>query len=349
MGDVETIATEKHYTIGGSNSWKWRKCSLSPWLEKLVPRYTTPAMAEGTRLHAELERCLREKDDSSEEKVQAALDAIQILVSTRLRGQVVSEGIEAQLAWPGYEDVGGTADWFATTNQGELVVLDFKSRLSTGVNDQLQFYGALVTRHYIELFDRLPSRLLLVCVSESGTSLVEYDSESKITELMLQVEMDIGFALAERKGNYGDWCEMCQGAGICKEFSKNMEKTMEIMGNEIETTSRVEMALVLTNRKKFENYIESLVAYAKSQAVDGTPIEGEDGFWVLKEGNRVRVWRDDASERLVQLGVKDFSIEKIKSVGEIEKSYKKETGEKLPDDLFTLRQNSASLVFDSNE
>lgn len=234
-----------HLTFGGSAAHRWLACPGSVVLcATLPPQRESEAMAEGTRAHALLEHCLREREDDAlgyegmnlqpgwpvytqedTEAVQVAVDFVNAILNST-EGAVLHIEYSAALS----EDVGGTADvviWLPASRM--LHVIDYKHGRGKFVdvdqNPQVKLYAVSVLKQMPDVHPIAVITTIIQprCPTGSPVRAATY-SPAQLMWFEEQVEEAVAMARAPNWQDYlvpGDrQCDWCPAAAVCPAVQK---------------------------------------------------------------------------------------------------------------------------------
>jgi hypothetical protein len=229
-----------HLTFGGSTAHRWLACPGSTILcSTLPPGRESEAMAEGTRAHALLEHCLREREDDAlgyegmnllpgwPVYTQEDVEAVQVAVDfvNGILGQHPDAVIHVEYSAALTEDVGGTADvviWLPTVRL--LHVIDYKHGRGKFVdidqNPQVKLYAVSVLKQMPDLhpIGVITTIIQPRCPAGSPIRAATYSPAS-----LMWFEDEVEEAVAKAKlPNWQDQlvpgerqCDWCPAAHIC--------------------------------------------------------------------------------------------------------------------------------------
>jgi Protein of unknown function (DUF2800) len=317
-----------HLTFGGSAAHRWLACPGSVTLcATLPPQRESEAMAEGTRAHALLEHCLREREDDAlgyegmnlqpgwpvytqedVEAVQLALDHINDIFDNH-SDAVVHIEYHARLS----EDMGGTSDvviWLPTPRV--LVVIDYKHGRGKFVNveqnPQAKLYAVSVLK---QMPDLRPVAVETTIVQPRCPAGAPIRTASYSPAALMWFEDEVAEAVARAKlPNWQDHlvpgeqqCNWCPAAAVCPALTASVAEGAEYLvadvpsGETITVTfpkpgdmrTPVGLATALSIVPVLETWADAIKATAEAAAQSGVEIPG----YKLVDKRALRKWADE--------------------------------------------------------
>lgn len=325
-----------HHLFGGSTSKMWKNCWGWASLVSTLPHEEAGEAADlGTALHTGL----------LERKMQGEVDVLTIGRTDKLHYRDIPNWPEAEgpamavefwndvfnKALEGFitgkqiliekklmlfpdKDAGGTADIVILyyNDKGKLVgtVGDLKTGFHRvePTEEQLLFYLAA----------------LYLRVKEKGKEIEEFHSfvwqpthEEKYTTAKFTKKQVLSAVTAYEKAiaesykekpkfKVGSWCTWCKAKAVCKQYSKHIEKRMELatVNNKLPTVEHLSDEVLLqlfTHADDIESYLSEVRKWIIKRAQSGNPVAGTK----LVEGVSRRTWKDEllAEQALTEAGI----------------------------------------------
>lgn len=268
----------KHHLFGGSNAKQVRKCGASVRMRQLYPdNGSSAAAAEGTRLHALMEHCLRNGEWDAGDYVGGWLESEADVAKSLPLGlpaftreqcdgvSVVLRHVADLMATPGAElyvetalalydidpDAGGTGDVFVwTPERGYNMDAKFgRMAVEAEANDQCFHYLAGWRR---KLGDRMPFDLTMTIIQPRAPG-PDGPVKSADTDLLAVMEWEAGYAeaiKASRDPNCppvaGDHCSFCPGTVLgangvyrCEAYEARTNAARDAAFSAVEDMTRV--------------------------------------------------------------------------------------------------------------
>jgi hypothetical protein len=307
-----------------------------------LPDTTSAAAEEGTRAHADAEKCLRNGTESTDPYVNDYLGYVRAL-----DGKLWIEQKIDLTEWihNGY----GTAD-AVVYESNHLHVLDLKFGVGIKVNAvgnrQLQIYalGAYTA------FARHGYDIKAVTVHIVQPRLEHTDAWSIPIDDLLTFGgelYDAAQACLDEAARYNPTekaCQWCRAKATCPAL---YEHSLKIVGEDFDPVPADDLTdeqirLVLDNKPLIEAWLRSVESQVFTRIEHGETFDG----WKMVEGRSVRKWRDDAESKLRDLFGEDMFTTKLKNITEIEKSIGKKRFKEL--ELTSKPEGKPVLVKDSD-
>jgi hypothetical protein len=317
-----------HLTFGGSSAARWLACPGSVVLcSTLPPQQENAAMAEGTRAHALLEHCLREREDDAlgyegltlqpgwpaytaedTEAVQLALDHVGAILEQH-PDAVLHVEYSAAVA----EDVGGTADvviWLPGPRV--LHVIDYKHGRGKFVdvdqNPQVKLYAVSVLK---QMPDVLPLAVVTTIIQPRCPFGAPIRAAAYSPAELMWFEETVEEAVARaRAANWQDHlvpgeqqCDWCPAASVCPALTASLAEGAEYLaadapdGETVTVTfprpgdmrTPVGLATALSIVPVLETWADAIKEAAEAAARSGVEIPG----YKLVEKRAMRKWADE--------------------------------------------------------
>lgn len=229
----------------------------------------------------------------------------------------------------------GTCDfcYVGKSEQGELVgvVTDLKTgryvRVEAQGNSQLAYYACALRATYPEhVLDKVVCYIYQPRKKHTDSHVFTKQELDKwerdiITQSYRAEAMKLH---APQPGDFkaGDHCQYCRAKGICATYTNKRQEQIGVAMSAKKTRlpspsllTSEQIANVVAYRKEIEDYLKQVEAYAKAQALAGTPVVGTK----LVQGRARRRWRGpEVAENLKAMGVEPYE-QKLKAFTNIEK------------------------------
>lgn len=314
-----------HLTFGGSTAHRWLACPGSVVLcSTLPPGRESEAMAEGTRAHALLEHCLREREDDAlgyegmnlqpgwpaytqedVEAVQVALDFVNGILDQN-PGAVLHVEYSAAFS----DDVGGTADvviWLPESRM--LHVIDYKHGRGKFVNvddnPQVKLYAVSVLK---QMPDVHPLAVITTIIQPRCPFGSPIRAATYSPAQLMWFEDVVEDAVARaRQPNWQDHlvpgehqCDWCPAASFCPAVTQAVAtevSVLDIPGGDITVTfprpgdmrTPEGLARALSIVPILKQWASAIEDAAEAAAQGGTQIPG----YKLVEKRATRKWADE--------------------------------------------------------
>lgn len=223
-----------------SESNRWLHCSKSVQLRELLPpEESSPAAEEGTRAHAQLERCFQDPSYvPTMDGVQWAKDKLEDISAdidstyTDALEDAVHFHIEEKLYLKGHEEiVNGTADYYAVYGDRCLHIADFKyGRIQVYAKDNTQMMNYAICA---TLKHDLPGDCKIIMtilqpnagIKESHTTLTARELRSWYENTLLPVIEATAEGVFTQE--VGPWCKYCRASKCCSALLSTVQQLME--------------------------------------------------------------------------------------------------------------------------
>lgn len=317
-----------HLTFGGSAAHRWLACPGSVVLcSTLPPQRESEAMAEGTRAHALLEHCLREREDDAlgyegmnlqpgwpvytqddVEAVQLALDHVNAILNAN-PGAVLHVEYSAAVA----EDVGGTADVVIWLPEAKMLhVIDYKHGRGKFVdieqNPQVKLYAVSVLKQMPDVHPLAVVTTIIQPRCPFGSP-VRAAAYSPAQLMWFEEHVEEAVAMA-RQPNWQDYlvpgerqCDWCPAAHVCPALTRTAADEVALLpvgaeGDQITVTfprpgdmrTPEGLARALSVVPVLEAWADAIKDAAEAAAQSGAEIPG----YKLVEKRATRKWADEA-------------------------------------------------------
>lgn len=299
----------KHHLFGGSNAKQVRQCPASIAMRQRYPdNASSPAAAEGTRLHALMEHCLRngECDASSyiglwledEDRnlptfTKEQCDAVTVALDY-VAGLMAQSGAElyVETALTLYDidpDAGGTGDVFVLTPERGYQIDAKFGRMPVDVenNDQCMHYLAGWRR---KLGDRMPLDITMAIIQPRAPG-ADGPVKTADTDLIAVMEWETKYAeaiAAARAPNAspvaGDHCSFCPGTLLgdngryrCEAFDARTtaarDAAFDLTGDmrAVQTLDAAMLGKRYSELSILKKYIRDMEAFVKTRAREELP------------------------------------------------------------------------------
>jgi len=366
---------KSHAPLGGSSADRWSNCTASYYLCQEVPKEeSSEASIEGTRIHKELEICL--KDFLSHKTLGTPyppvfpIDNIAFEIVDVIWEKVLLESITGKVAYIEQkvtlnENMWGTADFivFYIDDKGKKVctIFDYKNgrtEVTADKNAQLAFY-ALGAEDLRGLIADTPDLYRGVIYQPNCSSGITY-KEAKITTLdtwkkkFFKAHDDI----FSHKVTYkvGKWCNHCPAKPICKKYNahvasrtslKIIDDPLEVYHPKPEHLDDETLKNLVLYADEMKSLINSYVQYAYRRHAAGNPIEGLK-FIETKGRRKVPEEPESLIAALTNIGCQDIYNLKLKGIGaleaELSKFMPKKEAKKFLDQYLIQGVGSLKLV-----
>jgi hypothetical protein len=327
-------------------------CPGSYRAEKDLPSETNEAAEEGTKLHAVMERVLKDPsewiniDDLTDEQMSMCQFCYRFAENFRTGFEWhVEEWVD--LASVHTEIEGGTADFVAVEPFKLAVVVDWKFGRGnvSRAEDSLQAcaYAVGIAKKY-----DVPKVVTYIAHAPyQYISCFEYD-EDGLRMGEYAIKLVVMGCLPENAIRVADpdACKYCKAAANCPEVQR-LASTLAVVGS-------VEQLPVPTLVRLLDQceIVDKLSGAVKQRARAILESGGQVPGWALKPGAKRRAWADGAQAKLEEvakkLGLREDQIwepKELVSPAGLEKSWgKKKEIVAAVEPLLTFKQNNASMV-----
>ena len=351
--------------VGGSTAKRVINCPGSVALvQKMPPQAENKYMAEGTALHAAIDRLVSTDgelpsdllgkkfegvvlDEAHIDKLEFALGSLDDVDPERkmhyvTEVQVGFEGVEALAGVYGHTDLLGRIG-------SRAVVLDWK--FGDGViveaeeNPQGLFYAAAAMRTET-------TQWVFKDVTEVEIIIVQpFQIRRWVTtpERVRDFERELVRAVqlssrADAPLEIGDWCRFCTGKPICPKMNGAIDRAVH---TKLEALSPDQIAQALALTDKLEPYINDVRRLAQERLEKNMPVPGYK--LVPKQSRRQWVNEDKAAMALADVGLTSAEMHKLEllSPAQMEKVLKKRKMA-LPDDLVVSVSSGNTIAPESD-
>lgn len=354
-----TVSNNTHSPIGASSYYRFSKCPGSVKLSEGITSLPSKYADEGTKAHEIAAFWLEGKDircldaqDEMLENVKIYVEAIEKEKATDLDGVLLVEHyFDLSFLHP---NARGTADAVIyLPNAEKLIVADLKygAGLSVEVenNGQLLYYalGALLTTDFkvseVELMVIQPR-----CDHPDG---VIRRWAFDVTEILeFKSDLEAAIKRTEEKNAPlipGSHCRFCPASGICTALKDRALTAIENAFSKEVSYDPNKLSEVLSKLDQVENWVESVRAFAYSEAKQGRIPPG----YKLVAKRATRKWKNE--KQITSFLQKDLGYDsgifdiKLKSVAQMEKILHKNDKEKISEYVEAISSGD-TLVSDSD-
>ncbi len=305
---------DAHHPLGPSGASRWMACPASLRMTIDLPPSMSDAAEEGTRAHAEAEKCLNNNAPAKEYDIQPYLDLVRALGGKLWVEQVIK--LDPYIPG-GY----GTAD--AIVLDGEhLHLVDLKYgkgvKVDAKENPQLMIYAAgafdALARHYtitkVTVHICQPRLDHIDSWTVSPDDLL-YFSESVYQASRRCLEPSPEFSPSDKA------CQWCRASSTCPALYQH---SLAVVGDDFspvpaDTLTPEQIALVLDNKALIESWLRSVEAHAFSLIEHGTSVPG----YKAVAGRSQRKYKTDAADKLQEILGDDAFDKKLKGITTLEK------------------------------
>ena len=287
---------EEHARLGLGGSSANRTINCPGWaaeaskLPAELLNRSSPFAEEGTRLHGEIEACLRVGNTPKSEKVMRALQRFKEFLEDV--GPVDPDDIflEVRVDLEGIPGAWGTSDVVIDAPDA-IVILDWK--FGDGVivnatgNDQLMFYAVGTVDTLFEAVDDDETVILAIVQPHmrGGDILSRWDTT---VGALRDWKRRFAAALSQSYLCVGPWCRWCDAQVICPETRR---RVTEAIKTDVEALQPDELGKWLALGHDLASFTTKLEELAHRQMEGGVKIPG----WKLVAKRATRKWADAKS------------------------------------------------------
>jgi hypothetical protein len=338
----------KHAELGLGGSSAGRTLGCPAWageVHKLPPELrnpSSPAAEEGTRLHEEIEVCLRTDTPALSVPAEQALVVFDDYCDAH---GIEPEHIEAEVrvALDGIPGAWGTCDVVIDAPGQPLTLFDWKfgaNPVDPVDNDQLQFYACGLVDAFADLSPEDPVRLGIIQPSRSPV-LETWDTT--VAALAAWKERFAAAVADDTTLATGPWCTYCPALARCPQHRTALLAPKPV----IDDLPPDELGRLLTAATATEKHIAALREYALGQAEAGATIPG----WKLVAKRAAARWTDTedvlAWIRRRRLPLTELAPRTPLSPAKMRK-YIEDLSEDIPDDIIDKTSSGMTLAPDSD-
>lgn len=335
-------ATETHAKASPSDYRRWSTCAGAITLEQklrdkgiLPPDESSPAAAEGTRLHDIAERILNGEELDCPEEIEAYVEYCQ-----NLRSQGGIYKVEAKVPLFYSKEETGTVD-FAVIRNDELYVVDLKTgRLPVKAEGNLQlliYAMGLVTPDIkvlhltIHQYNRPDTWVLPIQEANAICHRIADAAKLALDDDVVQLQAST------------DACRWCRCKSYCSEHTKDIFDIIDDAATHTPMTRLTDDRLVwiLSQKKKIKDFLDSVEDVLYKRTMQGEVIQGVQ----IQEGRKGnKRWRKDINpvEEMVKLGL---HLDQVTKVTPITPTQAKAIGS-IPDELWEQPDGKPHIVAD---
>lgn len=357
MPQLHDHASRAHALLSASSSARWLACPPSAMIAERYPKVDTPFTREGTIAH-EVAEVIASGGVLDAEKMDGLTpDMIRHAEEYRdyiqgLCNEYSEVLLEQRVDFSSWVPGGfGTADCIILSGN-QMDVVDYKYGQGVAVsaesNPQMMLYGLGAMNDYGFIYSVDTVRLHIFQPRLGNVSVYEC---SALELLLFGEEVQQTAALAakgEGKMQAGDHCRFCPHAGKCPKLALCAIGAVTVDDTifpAIDTLSYEQIGAVLRLEPMISAWVKKLKEQALEALLAGKPIPG---YKVVtgKAGNRK--WSDElkVAETLRKAGYmeEDFSVVKLMSPAELDKSIGKKRVAEILTDLIDRAPGSPTVV-----
>ncbi len=278
----KTSPEPAHDELSPSSFGRAAACPGSVSLSRGMPDVESPEAAEGTRLHAEIARCVREADDPRGPDEDLVRKCLKFLGEWTDGVEEVHVELKMQLQWPwnGYKPMNGTADLVGVA-KAKVVVIDWKMGFLEVPQQMVSYQLGLLGLAARQRFKRPVAECHVFAPRTDFHATAAYDGE----DLALWDDLKRVYDQVYAEGmilRSGEHCQYCRAAASCPALARVVSQAME--GVDRFALAGAELAKAMDMAKLAEKWSSGVLHYGKSLLMKGDAVPG----WILKRraGNR---------------------------------------------------------------
>lgn len=369
------MTDKSHAPLGGSSADRWSNCTASYYLCQEVPKEeSSEASIEGTRIHKELEVCLKAFLDHKIHGTtyppvipidNIAFEIVDIIWEKVLFESITGKAYAIEKTLTLNENMWGTADFVVSyvDDKGKRAscVFDYKNgrtQVDADKNAQLAFYALGLIEEYALLSFEYTRGVIYQPNCSTGISY----KETKFTPTQLDTWKKKFFKahddIFSKKVTYkvGKWCNHCPAKPICKKYNthvasrtslKIIDDPLEVYHPKPESLDDETLKNLVLYADEMKSLINSYVQYAYRRHAAGNPIPGLK-FIETKGRRKVPEESESLIAALTNIGCQDIYNLKLKGIGaleaELSKFMPKKEAKKFLDQYLTQGVGSLKLV-----